>query len=299
MPFANAGCPSPSSVRNEYPLSVRRQCELLGVNRSTVYYEPVPEPDEKKRLKENIMARIDFWHTKMPYLGIRRMVTKLIEDGYAVGRKLVRRLMAEMGIHAPYPKANLSKRNFKESIVPYLLRNKAVSFSNQVWSIDITFIKMRHGHMYLTAIIDWYSRMIVGWNLTDTLDTATVKQAVCSAVEAYGSPAYLNSDQGCQFTSRDYKLLLKELCITQSMDGKSRWADNIMIERWFRSLKTEEIYVNEYANPKALRKAIAAYIQAYNNERPHQALGNRTPNTVYSSCFATLSADLDSLELAG
>ncbi len=299
MPFANADCPSPSSVRNEFPLSVRRQCELLGVNRSTVYYEPVPETDEKKQQEEAIMARIDFWHTKMPYLGIRRMVTKLIEDGHAVGRKLVRRLMAEMGIHALYPKANLSKRNFKESIVPYLLRNKAVNFVNQVWSIDITYIKMQHGHMYLTAIIDWYSRLIVGWNLSDTLDTATVMQAVRDAVDAHGIPAYLNSDQGCQFTSREYKLLLKELCITQSMDGKSRWADNIMIERWFRSLKTEEIYVNEYANPKALRKAIATYIQTYNNERPHEALENRTPNAVYASCFATSSADLDSLELAG
>lgn len=272
---------------------------MLGITRSTVYYEPIPESSEKKQREEAIMAHIDFWHTKMPYLGIRRIVTKLIEDGYAVGRKLIRRLMAEMGIHAIYPKANLSKRNFKESIVPYLLRNKVVNFSNQVWSIDITYIKMQHGHMYLTAIIDWYSRMIVGWNLSDTLDTASVMQAVRDAVEAHGIPAYLNSDQGCQFTSRDYKDLLKELHITQSMDGKSRWADNIMIERWFRSLKTEEIYVNEYANPKALRKAIAAYIQTYNNERPHEALENQTPNAVYARCFATPSADLDSLSLAG
>lgn len=299
MPFANADSPSQRSVRTEYPLSVRRQCELLNITRSSVYYEPTPEAPEKKQREEAIMARIDFWHTKMPYLGIRRMVTKLLEDGYAVGRKLVRRLMAEMGIHALYPKANLSKRNFKESIVPYLLRNKQVSFPNQVWSIDITYIKMQHGHMYLTAIIDWYSRMIVGWNLSDTLDTASVIETVSSATQVYGIPAYLNSDQGCQFTSKEYKELLKALCITQSMDGKSRWADNIMIERWFRSLKTEEIYVNEYANPKALRKAIAAYIQTYNTERPHEALENQTPSAVYLSCFAASSADLDSLELAG
>lgn len=278
---------------------MRRQCELLSITRSAVYYEPAPEMPEKKQREEAIMARIDFWHTKMPYLGIRRMVTKLIEDGYAVGRKLVRRLMAEMGIHALYPKANLSKRNFKESIVPYLLRNKVVCFPNQVWSIDITYIKMRHGHMYLTAIIDWYSRMIVGWKLSDTLGTESVMDAVCNSAKAHGIPAYLNSDQGCQFTSAEYKALLKRLHITQSMDGKSRWADNIMIERWFRSLKTEEIYVNEYANPKALRKAIAAYIQTYNTERPHEALKNQTPSAVYVSCFATSSADLDSLELAG
>ena len=157
--------------------------------------------------------------------------------------------MGEMGIQAIYPKANLSKRNFRETIVPYLLRNKAVSLPNQVWSIDITYIKMQHSHMYLTAVIDWYSRMIVSWNLSDTLDTGYVIQAVKDAVAAHGTPAILNSDQGCQFTSNAYKTLLRELRIRQSMDGKSRWADNVMIERWFRSLKTEEIYLNEYPNP--------------------------------------------------
>ena len=129
--------------------------------------------------------------------------------------------------------------------VPYLLRNKSVFLPNQVWSIDITYIKMRHGHMYLTAIIDWYSRLIVGWNLSDALDTSDVIRAVREAVEAHGTPGILNSDQGCQFTSEAYKAALKELHITQSMDGKFRWADNIMVERWFRSLKVEELYVNE------------------------------------------------------
>ena len=245
------------------------------------------------------MARIDFWHTEMPFLGTRKMVAQLAADGIHAGRKLVRRLMAEMGIHALYPKANLSKRNFKESIVPYLLRNKLVFLPNQVWSIDITYIRMQHGHMYLTAIIDWYSRMVVGWNLSDTLDTACVIQTVQDAVKAHGCPAILNSDQGCQFTSSEYKALLKQLYIAQSMDGKSRWADNIMIERWFRSLKTEEIYLNEYASPKALRQAVHAYVQQYNTVRPHQALENRTPERVYESCFAAPSAGLDSLEQAG
>ena len=201
------------------------------------------------------MARIDHWHTQMPGIGTRKLVRQLKNEGFSVGRKLVRRLMGEMGIQAIYPKANLSKRNFREAIVPYLLRNKAVSLPNQVWFIDITYIKMQHSHMYLTAIIDWYSRMIVGWNLSDTLDTGYVIQAVKDAVAAHGTPAILNSDQGCQFTSNAYKTLLRELRIRQSMDGKSRWADNVMIERWFRSLKTEEIYLNEYPNPRALRKA--------------------------------------------
>ena len=254
---------------------------------------------EEKQRRESIMARIDYWHTQMPGIGARKLVRQLKSEGFAVGRKLVRRLMGEMGIQAIYPKANLSKRNFQETIVPYLLRNKDVFLPNQVWSIDITYIKMQHGHMYLTAIIDWYSRMIVGWNLSDTLDTIYVIQAVKDAVAAHGVPGILNSDQGCQFTSNAYKTLLKELHIRQSMDGKSRWADNVMIERWFRSLKTEEIYLNEYPTPRALRKAIGAYIQQYNTVRPHQALGYETPEAAYGSCFASPAADLDSLVLAG
>ncbi len=278
---------------------MRRQCELLGLQRSKVYYTPSQPTAEQVDRQEQIMARIDYWHTTMPYLGTRKLVKKLAGDGFQVGRKLVRRLMAEMGICAVYPKQNLSKRNFKESIVPYLLRNKVVSFPNQVWSIDITYIKMHHSHMYLTAIIDWHSRYIVGWNLSDTLDTCYVTQAVKDAVAACGIPAILNSDQGSQFTSQEYKTLLKQLHITQSMDGKSRWADNIMIERWFRSLKTEEIYLNEYDTPRVLRKAISAYIRQYNTLRPHEALDYLTPEQVYQSCFAPRSADLDSLVLAG
>ena len=269
---------------------MRRQCELLGVTRSTVYYEPKPEDEETRQRREVIMARIDYWHTTMPFLGTRKIAAQLRGEGYAVGRKLVRSYMQEMGIRAVYPKANLSKRNFKESIVPYLLRNKAVSFPNQVWSIDITYIKMYHGHMYLTAVIDWFSRKIVGWTLSDTLDTRPVLEAVQNAVENCGVPAILNSDQGSQFTSDEYKQLLKSLHIRQSMDGKSRWADNIMIERWFRSLKTELIYINEYRSPKQLRRAIHGYIDDYNTRRPHQALDYATPDKVYKASFAATGA---------
>lgn len=222
----------------------------------------------------------------------------LRQDGYPVGRKLVQRLMREMGIYTVYPKPNLSKRNFKESIVPYLLKNKAISAPNQAWSIDITYIKMGRTHMYLTAIIDWYSRMIVGWELSDTLDTFYVMKAVKKAVNQYGVPDILNSDQGSQFTSNEYKALLKGLQITQSMDGKSRWADNIMIERWFRSLKTEEIYPNEYRTPRELRQAIRIYIETYNTLRPHSALGNLTPAYVFHRS-SSIPASLDSHSLAG
>lgn len=277
---------------------MRRQCELLGLTRSTVYYEPKQPDETAQRMKEEIMSRIDYWHTALPCMGTRKLAVKLRTEGYAVGRKLVRAYMQEMGIHAVYPKPNLSKRNFKEAIVPYLLRNKAISFPNQAWSIDITYIKMQHGHMYLTAIIDWFSREIMGWELSDTLETAPVLDAVRAAVERFGTPAILNSDQGCQFTSDDYKALLKSLDIRQSMDGKSRWADNIMIERWFRSLKTELIYVNEFRSPKQLRQAIRQYVNDYNTLRPHEALDYETPEGAYLACFAPLSADLDRTPMA-
>ena len=236
------------------------------------------------------MARLDFWHTQIPAMGVRKLVVKLREEGFAVGRKLIRRLMSEMGICAVYPKVNLSKRNFKETIVPYLLRNKTVSFPNQVWSIDITYIRMNRSHMYLTAIIDWHSRKIVGWNLSNTLGTEPVIAAVREAVSTYGTPGILNSDQGSQFTSSEYKKLLKGLRIQQSMDGKSRWADNIMIERWFRSLKTELIYINEFHCPRELRSAIRKYIDDYNTVRPHQALDYKTPEQVYTSSFSAPAA---------
>ncbi len=177
--------------KNNADLSVRRQCELLGINHSSVYTKP-PTPNEEKRLlRETLMARLDYWHTILPALGSRKLTVKLGEEGYCVGRKLVRRLMREMGIWAVYPKPNLSKRNFQESIVPYLLQNKVVSFPNQVWSIDITYIKMHHGHMYLTAIIDWYSRKIVGWNLSDTLGLQPVMETVRNAVDSFGIPAMI------------------------------------------------------------------------------------------------------------
>ena len=272
-------------IQKDGKLSIRRQCELLGVNRSSLYYAPAPTDEARIALQEELMRRIDYWHVKFPYLGSRKITVKLNEDGYRVGRKTVRRLMQLMSICAIYPKANLSKRNFKESVVPYLLRNYAVNFPNQVWSIDITYIPMPMGHMYLTAIIDWHSRKIVNHRLSDTLDTESVIYTVREAVAAHGIPAILNSDRGCQFTSIEYKTLLKNLQIRQSMDGKSRWADNIMIERWFRSLKTELIYIIEYRTPRELRKLINDYVNTYNKERPHEALDYAVPDAVYYGMF--------------
>lgn len=287
MCFAETDIRFQHKINKESELPISRQCELLGINRSTYYYEPIkPDPREQER-REQLMAKIDEIHTKYPYMGQRRITKKLREAGFNVGRKLVRSLMREMAIYPIYPKPNLSKRNFKHSVVPYLLRNMPIYMPNQVWSIDITYIKMLHGHMYLTAIIDWYSRKIVGWNLSDTLDTVHVIRAVEEATAKYGIPGIINSDQGTQFTSNEYKELLKSLQIRQSMDGKSRWADNVMIERWFRSLKTEKIYIEEFQTPKELRSGIRSYIREYNTERPHMAHDYATPDSIYYGMFRT------------
>lgn len=248
------------------------------MNRTSFYYVPNPKTND---LEHSIKARIDYWHTKMCYLGVRRIKAKLNEDGYQVGRKLVRRYMDEMGISCIYPKPNLSKRNMQHKVFPYLLRNISITEPNQVWAIDITYISMGRGHMYLTAVIDWHSRFIVGWELSDTLDTKPVLDAVNRAIAMYGKPKIINSDQGSQFTSTEYVSLLKLSSIQQSMDGKARWVDNVIIERWFRSLKCDNIYLNDYATPKQLRAGISAYIREYNTERPHQSMDYLTPSMVY------------------
>ncbi|WP_366922798.1 IS3 family transposase [Metallumcola ferriviriculae] len=268
-----------SLVSKNNKLPVNRQCQLLEINRTSFYYTP-KEPD---RERENMIKnRLDYWHTKMPYLGVRKLRKKLQnEDHIKVGRKLIKRYMDEMGIYAVYPKPNLSKRNKQHKIYPYLLRNLDINRANQVWAIDITYIKMGRSHMYLTAVIDWYSRYIVGWELSDTLDTAPVLAAVKEAINRYGTPEIINSDQGSQFTSADYTEYLKSVNIRQSMDGKARWIDNVIIERWFRSLKTEQIYTHEYLTPRDLRIGIREYIQEYNTERPHQTHDYLTPQEVY------------------
>lgn len=252
------------------------------MSRSSVYYIPKPPSPDAIELDEKIKARLDFWHTKQCCLGTRGLKKKLQkEDGITVGRKLIKRYMDEMGIYAVYPKPNLSKPAKGHKIFPYLLKNKKIFLPNQVWAVDITYIKMGRKHMYLTAIIDWYSRFIVGWALSDTLETAPVLEAVRTAIGTYGIPGIINSDQGSQFTSDDYIETLTEHGIRQSMDGKARWVDNVLIERWFRSLKCECIYINEFETPRALRRGIAAYIQEYNHGRPHSAHDGDYPAEVY------------------
>lgn len=275
-----------SLLNAQCEISIKRQCELLGINRTSYYYEPQKRSQQEVEAEELIKSRIDYWHTMQSYLGARRIAAKLREeDKIKVGRKLVRRYMSEMGIYTVYPKPNLSKRSKQHRVFPYLLKNKVIFMPNQVWAIDITYIKMGRCHMYLTAIIDWYSRFIVGWALSDTLDTAPVLDAVKKAIDTYGIPAIINSDQGSQFTSDDYTKLLKEHKIRQSMDGRARWVDNVIIERWFRSLKCENIYINEYNVPRELLQGIKQYIFEYNNARPHQSFDYMYPVQVFNGVF--------------
>jgi len=276
-------------VAKDDPLTVKRQCELLDINRSSFYYNPTEPAAEEIALEEHIKKRLDYWHTKHCWMGSRKLVNKLrADDGIeGVGRQLVRRYMREMGIFAVHPKPNLSKPSKQHKKFPYLLRKMNIWLPNQVWAIDITYIPMKHGHMYLTAIIDWHSRFIIGWALSDTLETAPVLEAVDNAIETYGIPAIINSDQGSQFTSDEYIALLKGHKIRQSMDGKARWIDNIIIERWFRSLKSEHIHIVEYTNPRQLRNGIKEYIRDYNYDRPHQSLGYKRPHQRYAEAFST------------
>lgn len=269
-------------VSKNEKLPIKEQCELLEINRTTLYYTPVIAPETALEDEEYVKSRIDYWHTKFCYLGHRKIKEKLENvDHIQIGRKLVLKYMKEMNIYTVYPKPNLSKPAKGVEKLPYLLKNLDICRPNQVWAIDITYIKMGRSHMYLTAIIDWNTRFIVGYELSDTLDTAPVLKAIQDAMDKYGKPEIINSDQGSQFTSDAYRSFLKAEGIRQSMDGKARWVDNVIIERWFRSLKCECIYINEFANPLELRRGIGQYVQEYNTERPHEALGYQYPIALY------------------
>ena len=262
------------STNKELPVSTG--AKLLGINRTSVYYGGIPVSEEELECK----SIIDHLHTDNPTWGARQMSAQLKLRGYQVGRRKAGRYMREMDITPIYPKMNLSNRMKQAKVCPYLLRNAVIDRSNQAWSIDITYIPMKHGFLYLTAIIDWYSRCIVGWDVDDTLDTTMVINA-CKKAFKVAKPLIINSDQGSQFTSDKYIEFIRDNGIRQSMDGKSRWADNIMIERWFRSFKYEEAYLTEYANLKEAREAIGRYIYTYNFERCHQSIGNKRPAEVY------------------
>jgi putative transposase len=257
-------------------ISVRRQCELLGVNRASLYYEPVGESDENLQL----MRWLDEQYTRTPFYGSRRMTVSLQAQGYAVNRKRVARLMALMGIEAVYPKPRLSQPGEGHKIYPYLLEGVEVNRVNQVWSTDITYIRMAHGFAYLVAVMDWFSRFVLSWSLSVTMELDFCLAALKQALRR-GRPEIFNSDQGSQFTSEKFTGELEARDVAVSMDGRGRCLDNIFIERLWRSLKYEEVYLRDYLRVTEARAGIGRYFHFYNHERPHQSLGYRTPAAVY------------------
>jgi putative transposase len=264
-------------VSPKQPLSVARQCRLLDLPRSTYYYRPKPVPEADLEL----MRKIDECHLERPFYGSRRLKDWLELLGYAVSRKKVQRLMREMGLTALYPKRNLSKRNQAHKVYPYLLKGLVIDRPNQVWAADVTYLPMAKGFLYLVAIIDWYSRKVLAWELSNSMDASFCVDALETALRKYGKPEIFNTDQGSQFTSEAFTSVLKENDIRISMDGKGRWVDNVFVERLWRSLKYEEVYLKGYANVTEARKSISAYLDFFNRDRRHQSLDRRTPDQVY------------------
>lgn len=257
-------------------LSVRRQCELLGLNRSGLYYEPVGETAENLRL----MRRIDEQYTACPFYGSRRMTAWLIEQGEEVNRKRVQRLMRQMGLEAIYPKPKLSAAGKGHRIYPYLLRGVKIERPNQVWSADITYVPMSAGFMYLAAVIDWFSRYVVAWRLSNTLDGTFCLEMLEEALRG-GRPEVFNTDQGVQFTAEAFTRTLEVAGVAVSMDGRGRALDNVFVERLWRSVKYEDIYLQCYDDVPGLRQGMERYFAFYNEERLHQSLAYRTPAVVY------------------
>ncbi len=262
--------------RDHADISVRRQCELLGVNRSGLYYEPAGETKENLAL----MRLLDEQYTRAPFYGSRRMTEWLITQGYEVNRKRVSRLMALMGIEAVYPKPKLSQPGEGHKIYPYLLRGVGVERVNQVWSTDITYIRMSQGFVYLVAVMDWFSRYVLSWRLSLTMELDFCIEALKCALRR-GRPEIFNSDQGSQFTSEKFTGELAAREIDISMDGRGRCMDNIFIERLWRSLKYEEVYLKDYESVTEARAGIDRYFRFYNQERLHQSLQYRTPAAMF------------------
>jgi putative transposase len=257
-------------------LSVSQQCELLGLCRSSYYYEPATETPANLSL----MEKIDQEYTAHPFLGSRRLTSWLQEQGQAVNRKRVQRLMRLMGLEAVYPKPRLSMRGLGHKVYPYLLRNVAIERVNQVWSTDITYIPMPTGFMYLTAVMDWYSRYVLSWRLSNTLEVEFCLEALEEAL-SQGCPEVFNTDQGVQFTAACYTSRLEAAGAKVSMDGKGRCLDNVFVERLWRSVKYEEVYLWRHETVAALQAGLARYFGYYNQCRHHQSLADRTPAAVY------------------
>ena len=260
-------------------LSIVRQCELLNLPRAT-YYRHTDWADESEE-NLNLMRLIDEEYTRHPFYGSRKMRDYLRRNGYKVNRKRIQRLMRKMGIKSVAPSPNTSKPNPEHKVYPYLLNGLEIGRANQVWCTDITYIRMDGGFVYLVAVMDWYSRKVLSWEISISMESSFCVSALERALRLYPKPDIFNTDQGSQFTSMDFTGVLKDHEITISMDGKGRCMDNIFIERLWRSVKYEEIYLNDYATTDVLRKALRKYFHFYNTERPHQTFGGATPLEIY------------------
>jgi putative transposase len=258
-------------------LSVRRQCELLSLSRSGLYYEPEPTDPEELGL----MRRIDELHLAYPFYGSRKLGEVLRGEGREANRKRVQRLMRVMGLEAMVPKPKTSEPHPEHVVFPYLLRGLRIHRVNQVWATDITYIPMKSGFAYLIAIMDWHSRRVLSWRLSNTMDASFCVEALEEALARFGKPEIFNTDQGAQFTAETFTQVLRSRGIAISMDGKGRCLDNVFVERLWRSLKYEEVYLHAYDDMIGARRAIGRYFDFYNAERPHQALGYQTPEAFY------------------
>jgi len=266
-----------AKIQAEHQLPKTRRCELLDVARSSAYYRAEPVCEEDLAL----MRLIDEVHLQRPFYGSRRLRDELEDRGHTVNRKRVQRLMRQMGLRALYPRRRTSQPGKGHKIYPYLLRGLTIERANQAWATDICYIPMAKGFMYLVAIMDWHSRRVLSWRVSNTLDADFCIEALEEAIRRFGAPDIFNTDQGAQFTSEAFTGVLKDHGIKISMDGKGRWVDNVFVERLWRSVKYEDVYLRAYETPAELRAGLARYFEFYNTRRRHSALDRRTPDAVY------------------
>ena len=270
-------------IDRDHKLSVTRQAELLEISRASVYYLPRPVPDADLAL----MRRIDALHLEHPFMGARMLRDSLRREGFTVGRKHVATLMARMGVEPLYRRPRTTRKHPGHVVYPYLLRGLAIERANQVWAMDITYIPMARGFVYLAAVVDWASRRVLAHRVSISMDTDFCVQALEEALARYGCPEIFNTDQGSQFTSGAFTEVLDKRAIRISMDGKGAWRDNVFVERLWRSVKYEEVYLHAYDSVSAARAGLARYLEFYNARRPHSSLDGKTPDEFY---FASLPA---------
>jgi len=271
-------------------LSITRQCQLVSISRSTYYYEGCGESE----LNLELMRRIDEQFLETPFYGSRQMKRWLVREGYCVSRKRVRRLMRKMGLEAVYQQPRTTVPDPEHRVYPYLLRNREIERADEVWCSDVTYIPLRRGFLYLVAIQDWASRKVLSWRLSNTMDASFCVEALEAALARYGPPEIFNTDQGSQFTSLEFTQTLEDAGVRISMDGKGAWMDNVFIERLWRSLKYECVYLHDFETGSEARARIRWWIDLYDSQRPHSSLDDRTPDEAYADLGGALTSELRS-----